>query len=63
MNQILNNREMLLGHNNEGFITELLTQENGCYNTLWGQEYIMMNSSAFIKNAEEIIEIMVKCRR
>ena len=34
------------------------------YNTLWGLEYIIMNEKSFIENnADEIIEMMVKCRK
>jgi hypothetical protein len=33
------------------------------YNIIWGLEYIIMNEKTFIdNNAEEIIEMMVKCR-
>ena len=62
MNQILYDREMLLNRDNEGIIAELLNQKEGC-NTMWGQEYIMMNGKSFMSNADEIIEIMIKCRK
>ena len=61
MNEILNNREMLLNRDNEGIIADLLKQ-NENHNSLWGQEYIMMNEKSFMDNAEAIIEIMIKCR-
>ena len=62
MNQILYNREMFLNRDNEGIIAELLRQKEG-YNTIWGQEFIMMNGASFMNNADNIIEIMVKCRK
>ena len=62
MNVIIYNREMLLNRDNEGIIAELLKQENGSFNTLWGQEYIMMNGKLFVNNADAIIEIMMKCK-
>ena len=62
MNQILYNREMLLNRDNEGIIADLLKRQEG-YNTIWGQEYIMMNGKAFMDNADAIIEIMLKCRK
>ena len=62
MNQILYNRELLLNRDNEGIIAELLNHDEG-YNTIWGQEYIMMNGTSFINNADSIIEIMIKCRK
>jgi len=62
MNEILYDREMLLNRNNNGLIAELLKQKEG-FNTLWGQEYLMMNGTLFMSKAEEIIEIMIKCRK
>ena len=62
MNQILYNREMLLNRDNEGIIADLLKRQEGC-NTIWGPEYIMMNGKAFMDNADDIIEIMLKCRK
>jgi len=61
MNEILYNREMILTRDNEGIIAELLGQGEN-HNSLWGQEYIMMNEKSFMDNAEAIIEIMLKCR-
>ena len=61
MNQILHNRGMLLTYENEGFIAELMVQKDGV-NTIWGQEYIMMNGKSFMNNIEEIIKIMMKCK-
>lgn len=62
MNEILLNREFLLNSDNEGILNVLLSQ-TGNYNTLWGQEYIIMNEKNFIENnAEEIIEIMTKTK-
>ena len=63
MNQILFNAEMFLNRDNEGIIAELLKQEDGCHNTLWGPEFIMMNGKAFMNNADQVIEIMLKCRK
>ena len=63
MNQIFNYNEMLLNRDNEGIIAELLKQQDYC-NTLWGQEYIIMNSKSFMdNNLDEIIEIMMKCKK
>jgi hypothetical protein len=62
VNEILLNREFLLNSDNEGILNVLLSQ-TGNYNTLWGQEYIIMNEKNFIENnAEEIIEIMTKTK-
>ena len=63
MNVVLYNRDMLLNRDNEGIIAELLKKEEGCYNTLWGQEYLMMNDKPFMNNVDAIIEIMMKCRK
>ena len=63
MNQVFNYTEMLLNRDNEGIIAELLKQQENC-NTIWGQDYIIMNSKSFMdNNLDEIIEIMMKCRK
>ena len=61
MNQILHNRRLLLNYQDAGFIAELVNHDDGC-NTIWGQEYIMINGKSFMNNVEEIIKIMLKCR-
>ena len=63
MNQILYNAELLLNRDNQGILAELLKQGEGCHNTLWGPEFIMMSGKAFLNNVDQIIEIMVKCRK
>ena len=61
MNEIISYREMLLNRDNEGIIADLLKQGEN-HNSLWGQEYIMMNEKSFMDNADAIIEIMLKCK-
>ena len=63
MNQVFNYNEMLISRDNEGIIAELLKQQENC-NVIWGQEYIIMNTKVFLdNNLDEIIEIMMKCRK
>ena len=62
MNQILYGRDMLLNRDNEGIIAELLKQE-GSYNTIWGEEYYIMNEKSFLdNNIDAIIDMMIKCK-
>jgi hypothetical protein len=62
MNEIPVYRDLLLNSDNDGIIKELLSQ-NKNYNSLWGDEYIIMNEKSFIdNNSDEIIELMIKSR-
>ena len=61
MNQILYNRGMPVNYNNVGIFADLLKRKEGV-NTIWGQEYFMMNGRSFMDNADKVIEIMMKCK-
>jgi len=61
MSEIPYSRGILLNYGNEEVFSDLLKPKNN-FNTIWGQEYFLLNGKPLMNNADEIIDIMLRCK-